>query len=325
MRGCAAFAVLFFHFFYKGPTQKWIVFDSSTPLHGVAQYGYLGVHLFFMISGFVISMSAQKATARGFALSRAARLFPALWICAVLTTVVLMYAPTSFFKASWLQLIINLTLVPHWFGVAPIDGSYWSLVVEVHFYIAVFVLVLFRKFQFFERVLYVWIFLSAINFLRPMHPLQLWLNVNWAPLLASGALFFYVREYGWTLPRKLGLACCLGLAILYEIFHRDASTIQNRIVTTTLITVFFVLFTAIVSRNSNLKPSKTSDFLGKITYPLYLLHQNIGYALYASLAAFIWAEHEMLRMLIITAVILLVAYFINQFFEKPLARLIRRV
>jgi peptidoglycan/LPS O-acetylase OafA/YrhL len=32
-----------------------------------ARYGYLGVHLFFVISGFVILMSAQAATERNFA------------------------------------------------------------------------------------------------------------------------------------------------------------------------------------------------------------------------------------------------------------------
>ncbi|PSO15034.1 hypothetical protein C7G42_29510 [Bradyrhizobium sp. MOS003] len=44
-------------------------------------YGLLGVELFFVISGFVILMSLEKANSLAeFALHRAARLYPAYWL-----------------------------------------------------------------------------------------------------------------------------------------------------------------------------------------------------------------------------------------------------
>jgi peptidoglycan/LPS O-acetylase OafA/YrhL len=47
----------------------------------VAKYGYLGVDLFFMISGSVILVSTANASFKGFFVSRIVRLYPAFWAC----------------------------------------------------------------------------------------------------------------------------------------------------------------------------------------------------------------------------------------------------
>lgn len=62
LRGAAAMAVVMFHYFYKGPSEGWIGVQQSAALSAISAYGYLGVHLFFMISGYVIMMTAQAAT-----------------------------------------------------------------------------------------------------------------------------------------------------------------------------------------------------------------------------------------------------------------------
>ncbi|RZA28395.1 MAG: DUF1624 domain-containing protein, partial [Lysobacteraceae bacterium] len=85
LRGFACLCVVAFHWFSRGPNLGLMPGVEFPQAEAVARYGYLGVHLFFMISGFVILMSAQGATPRSFAAARAARLYPALWVCATLT------------------------------------------------------------------------------------------------------------------------------------------------------------------------------------------------------------------------------------------------
>lgn len=80
MRFCAAMVVLLFHFAFRSWTSADIPTVVNYGLLGdISKYGYLGVDLFFMISGFVILMSAEGRTATAFVRSRAIRLYPAYW------------------------------------------------------------------------------------------------------------------------------------------------------------------------------------------------------------------------------------------------------
>src|SRR5712675_1260110 len=52
-------------------------------------FGWVGVEIFFVISGFVIANSASKSSATEFLVGRALRLYPAVWVCATATLLVL--------------------------------------------------------------------------------------------------------------------------------------------------------------------------------------------------------------------------------------------
>jgi len=112
----------------------------------VARFGHLGVLLFFMISGFVILMSGWGRQIGDFAVSRITRLFPAYWASVALTVVVFYTAGTFFANASGpdsvpRRLLPNLTMLEGGVGADYMEGLYWTLWTELHFYVLIAILI----------------------------------------------------------------------------------------------------------------------------------------------------------------------------------------
>ena len=82
LRGLAAMAVVLFHF----STRFSELYPQAAPQAWSVPLGYVGVNLFFIISGFVIFMTVER-TARpaDFVVSRISRLYPAYWVAIILT------------------------------------------------------------------------------------------------------------------------------------------------------------------------------------------------------------------------------------------------
>ncbi len=104
-------------------------------------YGFLGVEMFFMISGFVIGMSSWGKRLGDYAVSRAARLYPAYWVCIVITLAITTILPV---KGGWIPVYdtftavdigINFTMLQHPLGYLSVDNVYWTLWTELRFYL----------------------------------------------------------------------------------------------------------------------------------------------------------------------------------------------
>ena len=84
LRGIAALAVVAFHY----TTQYGQQYGHTTPLGFGFPPGNYGVNLFFLISGFVIFMTLERArSAMDFVVSRFSRLYPAYWAAMALTCI----------------------------------------------------------------------------------------------------------------------------------------------------------------------------------------------------------------------------------------------
>ncbi len=305
LRGGAAIAVVLFHLGFKGPSEGWMIGGEFGWFSTVTGYGYLGVNLFFLISGFVIAMSAEKATWLTFLRARFVRLMPAMWICASVTaTGILVLAaltatqetqPTSITRAlakiTWGNYFASLTLAPSWFGFAGIDSAYWSLRVEVQFYLAVCLLLLFNKRNWINGLLILWLFASTINLIRPVWRIDYVFCLTWAPYFVVGIVTYSWRAHGASTLKQIGAgwSCILCVGYAYKSAVKDGY--ESPLITCILVLTIIVLFAYTVLETEHLTNTNKSQFaktglmFGAISYPLYLVHQELGYALFNTITS----------------------------------------
>ena len=151
LRCVAVSAVILFHYFSRW-TQPWNsenLYPYGDAFWRYFRLGFYGVPLFFMISGFVITLSLYRcSTFQEFVIRRLARLWPTMLLCSLVTLTLTSILPNHNFHVSPLGLLPSLTFIDplifnrlfHTRSFDWIDGSYWSLFVEVRFYLIAAVL-----------------------------------------------------------------------------------------------------------------------------------------------------------------------------------------
>src|SRR6202007_2526850 len=112
-----------------------VIYPTATPF---TWFGWVGVEIFFVISGFVIANSATRSSPTEFLLGRALRLYPAVWVCATATLLVLILFGHGSASQYIIPYIHAMTLVPKGLTAPWLDGVYWTLAAEMAFYGLVF-------------------------------------------------------------------------------------------------------------------------------------------------------------------------------------------
>lgn len=302
LRFLAAASVMFYHFIYlvgeAGHTPYRLTHGlvSFPALAPFAEFGWLGVEVFFLISGFVISMSAAGATPRKFFEGRVLRLVPTAWICATLTLIVALFVHDGSILSLVSRYLHSMLFIP--IG-GQIDGTYWTLGVEVMFYAAVwFILFLGKWTRFYYFIVALGLASTLFNILRfpDFGSYDLKNRLFELSLLkhgcefAAGALVYMMvtdgKKWHYILPF---LVCVVGATYELTIFlmlqlsgHWDPNKF---LVVIALWSILLALFLASVFLNDFFisiardRVCASIRKLGMMTYPLYLLHQLIGSAL----------------------------------------------
>lgn len=297
----AAALVLLFHFSsFQLPQTSGPVFAFLWPFDGV---GSIGVEIFFVISGLVISMSAESASgihgALRFIHLRALRILPALWISSVIGFAALSLAGQDI-TSLVPPLIRSSVLSP----VGPyIDGVVWSLVVEAAFYLTVGITIVFAPRLSLENLakiicagssvyLVVW---SAAFLLDK----ELFATLSRFPskvFLMRYGVFFALGMLLWAHLRghrsKVAIGALLpaGLMCIVEIFvGRDllwgigtgACVVW---LTATAFMVFCVMHADAFETGFTHRQRTIFRYLGSLSYALYLNHYTFGGLIVQSLA-----------------------------------------
>jgi peptidoglycan/LPS O-acetylase OafA/YrhL len=315
----SALAVLAYHYLWGAHAVGLLAWEYPG-VDAFAHFGYLGVDFFFLISGYVIMLSAEGREASKFAAARLVRLAPAFVFCMTLTWAVrgLWGGPQLAVSAG--QWVANLTLQPSYFGYPYVDPSYWTLVAEVIFYALVFLVLLAGQARWLEQSVFAWLALQIADRLAGTH---FFLLSGVFPLFVVGCMLHFGQYRGWSVPRVIGLVLSLGLSIVLET-ERTASILAHAPVAPVwsvgaALTGFVALFLLFGRWGPRLPYAKR---LGALTYPLYLLHQVIGLILIAALAPLVgkWAAA-----VLTFAAMLAGAWFVSEYVEARLGPVWKRL
>lgn len=327
LRFAAAAGVVLYHFTFFGPASG-LMPMAATGLDGVTRYGGLGVNLFFIISGFVILMSAQHSTARQFAVARAVRLYPAYWICCTATYLGLLALPHPAFSVSFGQYLANLTMVSPLARVGYLDGVYWSLLVELHFYLLVFLLLLTGLLTHTRALLGGWLAIALLDHydIVATYATNQIFFTDWSGYFIAGAMFYLVRQRRRWDAYAVAVVCGSCLMVIQKALvvsaaeTRDLGAGMDPTILTMVLVSFFVLFALIASDWTAALRSPGFALLGGLTYPLYLLHQRLGYTVITALGPRL---RPGLVVPLVIAGVTAAAYTVHWHLERPLARRLR--
>ena len=209
-RFVSAFAVMMFHYIVNGPKGGKIKSYGfgADPISAAASLGYIGVDFFFMVSGFVIALSASSVTPKQFFRSRFLRLWPTFILCMTITAIVRLASGRADMAIGLDQYFANWTMAAPFIGYPNVDGVYWTLVYELVFYAMMLVILMLGWVSRLETLCRLW--LVAILLLE-LTGVSVPGFTGYFALFCAGCMFSFVWRFGWTPAR----AAFLLLAAIY--------------------------------------------------------------------------------------------------------------
>jgi peptidoglycan/LPS O-acetylase OafA/YrhL len=315
--------------------------------------GWIGVEIFFVLSGFIISYSAQQATPSSFVKNRLIRLYPAAWACSTITLGVIYFTgrelPLSPLWQAWLRSFFLSPFAPY------VDSVYWTLPVEMVFYTIIFVLLFSGLLRHLEKFMSVVGIISASNWIadflwgrptsRPANaillPFYFFIHNFWTRyLLVDYGCFFTIGALLWVClfrrPTVYQLFvlffCCIGamleirshaqsLSLMFDSHYSDVAAL---IIwpASLLAIVASVRYNTALGEQLGPRGIALSRQLGLMTYPLYLVHQVVGFICIAFLHRIM---PDIAALLITMALMIATSFAICNYFERPIQSALRRL
>lgn len=263
LRGLASLSVCWFHL-----TNGNEHFLPPGWLRASGEYGWLGVNVFFVISGFVIPYALAQAGYRladygRFLLKRIVRLDPP-YVAAILLVVVLGYITSRVpgfrgppFEVSAAQLLVHLGYANVFLGYPWLNPVFWTLAIELQYYLVVGLLFPLLTAKRWEIRIAVLICLSLLAIALPARPYLF----HWLFVFMLGIVTFQFRTRH----------CSRSLYLLQVGLLAAGACVNDGflVASTSLVTALAIAFV-------DLRLDKRWTFLGLISYSLYLIHVPIG-------------------------------------------------
>lgn len=269
LRGLAALAVLFQHVTNTPFAPKWGAYREWI------DPGLFGVMLFFLLSGYCIAGSLEHGNTvelKRFAIRRLCRLYPAYWASLALAAFVYRH-PASL-------IAVNATMLQQFVGVAPAIAPYWTLKIELVFYVLAAGTAILGLFATASKHRALTLAIFTLTLCAPILKHELgWpmpvLMLDFLSLMFAGSML-RVAERNIALPFRIFAALTLVLCVFYAISSAIASHFGQLTLESWALFVrnhvLAILLFAGFSRLPLQKQAPFFGFLGKISYSLYLLN-----------------------------------------------------
>jgi peptidoglycan/LPS O-acetylase OafA/YrhL len=314
LRGFAALSVVFFHY-----TSRYLVeFKPSTPPSFEFSNGQYGLVLFFIISGFVIFMTLDKTRQpMDFLVSRFSRLYPVYWVSVAVTFVATHAMGLPGHLVGLKTAVANLLMFHGLFGVAHVDSVYWTLEVELLFYCSMLALFCLG---WLDRILAV---MAALIGLRLVYVLlhQYGVDLPWMVyrlLILENIAWFAIGVSIYLLTSRQGSRWAPLATIAWAVLSLYLA--ESLFVAAIAAGLAPVVYLAASGRLPLLRQG-VFIWLGAISYPLYLVHENIGWGIQLRLAA--WGVPTDVTIAVALVCSLALATALHRLVEMPAMRWLR--
>jgi peptidoglycan/LPS O-acetylase OafA/YrhL len=322
LRLIAALMVVFYHYVAFGAGWDDPAAELFPVIFKPSAYGWLGVDLFFMISGFVICMSCWGRTLPDFFTSRVIRLFPAYWLGVIATTAVVAMTPSGLDPHSWREVLVNLTMLQRPVQVEDVDGVYWTLWLELRFYL-LFALVVWRGLTYRRVVAFccLWATIALLAEGYGADPLSELVMADYCWFFIAGLVFYLMYRFGCNLLLWGIAALCfaMGQHTAMQSWRRSLQYVGHAIPgwgVAVLITIFFVVMAGVSLGWFQRINWRWLPAAGALTYPLYLLHEFIGWEIFHRLQ---YTVNHWVLLGGTVAGVLLMAHVVHRLVERPVA------
>lgn len=284
-------------------------------------YGVFGVQIFFMISGFVIFMTIEVSDSlKSFAISRFSRLYPTYWMSIALTlSIIALFPIPTLGNYSFIDIVINLTMLQGFFKIPHIDGVYWTLGIELLFYTIIGILYITQQLKRIELVSLFWLLLVVIGLsfdFRFEKYIRVLAILDFAPLFIAGMMFYKIKYKTTNYVNHL----IIIMSLIIYIFSLYIQLIKQPQIEMNLIPFIFIslvysFFYFLIYFDLKFLRNKYLLFLGYISYPLYLLHNMIGFSIIYRLKSVY--NNQLFYVSITMFVTIILAYFVTKYMEQP--------
>jgi peptidoglycan/LPS O-acetylase OafA/YrhL len=259
-----------------------VLYSGRRPLAIDFGPGHFGVELFFIISGFVILMTTErKKTVRAFVISRLTRLMPAFLVALLLATAILALAPMPPLNAPTLrQFLANLTMAPGLFGEPGVDLPYWTLTYELVFYAYIALALRVGALPAIEWFGLLWMALGYLFLVtqdvQHHHRSAVLLLAYYSNFFLIGMCLFRIYA-GAARPITYGALVVAIAATAYG--GGEQAFWASGHLYLPLTAAFAALVWLAASRYGKWLIWRPLVFMGRISYPLYLVHCALGFTI----------------------------------------------
>ncbi len=318
LRGVASLLVCFQHLIGAGNLQGEKYLKSDNILQKLHGFGYVGVYMFFTISAFVIPYALYQnqydiKNFFSYLLRRTIRLDPPYWLRLLSIVLIIIFLPSYKPEPDTFNIerfLAHLFYMNWYFGYEWFSLMYWTLEIEFQFYILIGLC--YNLFTHKNKIIS---YLSLLIFLFATY-----ITPNSYTIFAYGEIFsigilvflYYTNHFNYK-----EFIIFLLLAILIALFKQSLNYLTE-ILVPTLLTSACILWLNI--------DTKIGNFLGKISYSLYLVHAPVGQRLIYE--SFNFIQNPILRTFwVIFAILMaiLVAYVYYLVIEKPFIKLSKKI
>ncbi len=341
LRALAAVAVMFFHFFnhWVSPIHNSLAAILPRGVQFILMHGDLGVEIFFVLSGFVIahSLFGKAITpkyAGKFIIRRSLRLDPPYWAMIAISIALPYLLFPNLSQNIFTQVggtkgvLVNMFYLPDLLWQPRIVGVAWTLCIEVQFYLAfLFILamvhgaraILHKRYHGMANVI-----TGTLFFLLLAYSVHRWFSSGRNDFGGRWFMFFTGALSYWTLAGKIDrriflvyILVLIGLSIGFRDAHAGM----------VLLTTMMIYTAAFTGGLQKWLSGRSFQYLGRISYSLYLVHMTIGVAAIHLVMKFSNGSNAAVLFAFTAAIVVSIIFadLLNRFVETPAMLLSKRL